>query len=527
MCGIFCLVQTGAKIPDHLVKSCLLKLRPRGPDKSNLISISLSNQIEISLGFTRLSVMDTTDAGLQPFVDGNIHVVCNGEIYNYQELASDDNIRMASSCDCEIILPIYRKYGFHQMLGQKLNGEFAMVLLDGLTLYAGRDRFGVRPLFFGHNKKLGIMGFASEMKALDPIMEFVEQVPPNAYARMDLGHTFSASPEFVEYLTYGVERCMPIAPLDQIHCQIRQLLTAAVKKRLQADRPIGFLLSGGLDSALITSIACRILGPDQMVCFTIGIPGSPDVSAAKTVTQFLGIKQHHVIDFSVEKGLDVLEEVIAAIESYDVTTIRASVPQYMMGQYIRTNTNIKVLLSGEGSDEIHGSYRYFRDAENPTEFHLETQRLLRDLCFFDNLRTDRTMGSNGLEVRVPFLDFDYVKYITELDPKLLMWKPGYMEKKIVRDSFQSYLPNEILYRPKEAFSDAVSSNEINWAKSIQLHAESVVNSSSSTLPIDATYFKRIFDSIYPLRSNVIPYRWMPRFQKEVVTDPSATVLKCY
>ncbi len=209
-----------------------------------------------------------------------------------------------------------------------------------------------------------------------------------------------------------------------------------------------------------------------------------------------------------------------------------------MAEYIRKKTNIRVLLSGEGSDEIHGSYRYFRDAPSPTEFHTETVRLLQDLCYFDNQRTDRSMAGNGLEVRVPFLDYAYVEFIMSIDPELLMYKKDYMEKQIIRGSFVGYLPNEILYRSKEAFSDAVSSDTVNWAKYIQIMADKIVADSdlevanskfSHNIPKtkDALYFRNIFEEIYPGRSNVIPYYWLPKFQKEEVLDPSARVLKCY
>ena len=207
-----------------------------------------------------------------------------------------------------------------------------------------------------------------------------------------------------------------------------------------------------------------------------------------------------------------------------------------MAKYINENTNIRVLLSGEGSDEIHGSYRYFRDAPNAIEFHIETIRLLKELCYFDNQRTDRTMASNGLEVRVPFLDFDYVNFITKVNPTLLMFTDKNMEKQIVRDSFRGYLPDEILYRSKEAFSDAVSNSEVNWATSIQIVANSKITDNdletckySVNIPKtkDALYFRKIYESIYSNRDNVIPHYWLPRFQKEEIFDPSARVLKCY
>jgi asparagine synthase (glutamine-hydrolysing) len=428
------------------------------------------------------------------------------------------------------------------MIRSELDGEFAMVVYDknAQSILAARDRYGVRPLFYGYNTKTRTIGFASEMKALHSIMEFVQPVNPWEMATIDLTidpEDTSKAIVFSQY--YNYEELTWTSVYNDVNCiheKINELLTSAVSKRLHADRPVGFLLSGGLDSSLIVAIATKILGPDKVVCFSIGLPDSSDVIAAKKVVEFLGIKQHHIIPFTIEQGLDAINDVVEAIESYDITTIRASTPQLLMAKYIKENTDIRVLLSGEGSDEIHGSYRYFRDAPNYTEFHQETVRLLRELFMFDCLRTDRTMANSGLEVRVPFLDFVYVEFVMKIYPKLLMYADKQIEKQIVRDSFKGYLPDEILYRSKEAFSDAVSSPEQSWYKSIQKKVETIITDEELTNnPFivnkpetkEALYFRRIFDRIYPNRDNVIAHYWLPRFQKEKVLDPSATVLKCY
>lgn len=540
MCGIFCLVQTGT-VDLQMAKECLLKLTHRGPDGLNYKCIKINDK-EVFLGFVRLAIMDISNAGLQPFYSSKdrTHVICNGEIYNFKEIEKDHSIEMISSCDCEIILPLYEK--LTNKFVDHLDAEFAMVILDEKSkiIKAMRDRYGVRPLFYGYNTKTGTFGLASEMKALHPIMEFVSPFPPDRTMHLNLSKPLfpvNYSTHFTIYntyndLTYNIE----MSDISYIHQQINMYLTSAVKKRLNADRPIGFLLSGGLDSSLITAIATKILGPDKIICFSVGLPNSSDVIAAKKVVEFLNIKHHYIVPFSIEDGIKQIPNVIKSIESYDVTTVRASTPQYIMAHYIKEKTDIRVLLSGEGSDEIHGSYRYFRNAPNIEEFHNETIRLLKDLYCFDNLRTDRTMSSAGLEVRVPFLDFEYVKFIKKINPKLLMYSEKYMEKQIIRDSFVGYLPNEILYRSKEAFSDAVSSKEVNWYKSIQSLAESTITQQElSTNPfqinkpetIEALYYRRIFDSYYSKRCNVIPYYWLPKFQSEKVVDPSATVLKCY
>lgn len=544
MCGILCLVQySGNSIDLEKAKESLDKLNPRGPDKQMYRIININGNIDIFMGFTRLAIMDISDAGLQPFNDNdNNYIICNGEIYNYKQLAKQYHINMRTNCDCEILLPLYKKIGFEYMVRDELDAEFAMVILDKQNnkIHVARDRYGVRPLYYGFNYSSKIIGFASELKSLHPIMDFVEQVKPNYLFDIDLKKNDDDISSLIiknEYFSYqNLFANIKLDNTDYIHEQINYYLTEAVRKRLHADRPIGFLLSGGLDSSLIVAIATRILGPNNIVCFSIGIDGSPDLEASKKVVKYLGIKNHHIIHFNTDEGLAILPNIIDAIETYDITTIRASTPQFMMAKYISNHTDIKVLLSGEGSDEIHGSYRYFRDAPNMLQFHWETIRLLEELCYFDNQRTDRSMACNGLEVRIPFLDFEYVEFITRINPKLLMYRKDYMEKQIVRDSFKGYLPDEILYRSKEAFSDAVSSNDINWAKTIQMSAENQISEEemmnnkfiiNKPKTKDALYFRKIFDQIYPSRDNIIPYYWLPRFQKDEILDPSARILKCY
>lgn len=544
MCGIICLLQySGKSIDITKATECLDNIRARGPDKQKYSIIRANEKVEIFMGFSRLAIMDTSTAGQQPFTDEHDnHVVCNGEIYNYKKIVNQYQISMKTDCDCEILLPLYNKIGFQNMVRDELDAEFAIVLLDKKSgkIYAARDRYGVRPLYYGYNNSTKTIGFASELKALHPIMEYVEQVKPNYIYSIDLQKESDImQPLIIQDEYYSYKKLYANLMLNNeiyIRQQINYYLTEAVKKRLYADRPIGFLLSGGLDSSLIVAIATKILGPQNIVCFSVGINGSPDVEAAKKVVEYLGIKNHHIVPFSVDLGLTLIPNVIKTIETYDITTIRASTPQYVMANYISKNTDIRVLLSGEGSDEIHGSYRYFRDAPDLVQFHNETIRLLEELYYFDNKRTDRTMAGHGLEVRVPFLDFEYVEFITRINPKFLMYRKDHMEKQIVRDSFKGYLPDEILYRSKEAFSDAVSNDQINWAISIQKVADSKISDSeleknefeiNRPRTKDALYFRRIFNSIYPKRDNIIPHYWLPRFQKEEILDPSARILKCY
>jgi len=540
MCGIICLLQYGKTIDVTTAKKCLKKLDPRGPDNQSHTTIRANDMVDLFMGFTRLAVMDTSNAGLQPFYDekGNT-IVCNGEIYNYKTSAKQYDIELKTECDCEILLPLFNKFGFEIMIRDELDAEFAMVIYDSQRqlLYAARDRYGIRPLYYGYNATTKTIGFASELKALHPIMEYVQQVKPNQMICIDLRKKPENMTEcFCQTEYYSYKQLLPSTMLNSKHdieTRVNYLLTEAVRKRLFADIPIGFLLSGGLDSSLIVAIAARILNPENIVCFSIGLEGSPDVEAAKTVVKYLGIKQHHIVPFSVEEGLRVLPNVIESIETYDITTIRASTPQYLMAKYIKENTDIRVLLSGEGADEISAGYKYFRNAPDPAQLHQETIRLLEELYMFDNLRTDRTTAAHGLEVRCPYLDFDYVKFITEMNPELKIYQTDYIEKKIVRDSFIGYLPDDILYRPKEAFSDAVSSKDTNWYHSVAMEAEKMISNEeleNNTFEInkpeskEALYYRKIFDSYYPNRDNVITHYWMPRFQNRKITDPSATIL---
>lgn len=545
MCGILCLItydtnSFNLKLFEHALK----KLYPRGPDQNNYITGSspmLASQNSVFMGFTRLAIIDTSSNGLQPFADeSNNHIICcNGEIYNYHKLANKFNIKTVSTSDCAILPELFKRFGFQKVVRDELDGEFAICYYDKSTniIHAARDRYGVRPLYYGYNKTTKTFGFGSELKALHELMDDIYQVPPNLIFSFDLNKSFHTEPNIIEYFSYDtLNHVDELYTVESIQDQIRFIFHNAVEKRLYADRKIGFLLSGGLDSSLIVALATKILGPHNIICFTIGLPNSPDVLAAKEVCAYLKIpnENHHIVEFNIQNAIEIIPEVIYTIETYDITTIRASTPQYIMAKYISTQTDIKVILSGEGSDEVHGSYKYFRSAPNGVEFHKETIRLLKELCYFDNKRTDRTMAGNGLEVRVPFLDYDYVKFIKKIDPKLLMYVKGsQIEKQILRDAFIGYLPDNLLYRPKEAFSDAVSDSVTCWYKLIQEHANNIISDDdllnnkyiiNKPQIKEALYYRNIFDSIYNNRDRIIPHYWLPRFQEKEINEPSATIL---
>jgi len=529
MCGILCLFQYDGELSREECQECLDFLKHRGPDSERSLLIDTPFG-QCYLGFQRLAIVDTREIASQPYHDGENYLICNGEIYNDRQLIDTYQLETKTNCDCEVILPLIQKTDIRTAL-HLLDAEYALVLYDGRgKIIASRDRYGVRPLFYGYDLEKKIFGFSSEMKALHPLMKVIRPVEPSSIVEMDLNVVGISMKKLYTPLWRTI-----VEGEGEIKTSIRGLLTRAVEKRLRADRPIGFLLSGGLDSSLIVAIATRILGPEKVTCFSVGLSGSADIEASKKVAAFLKIK-HHVITFTAGEGLDTIPEVVRIIESYDVTTIRASVPQYLMSRYIKNTTDIRVLLSGEGSDEIHGSYRYFRDAPDSEAFSKETARLLKDLYLFDNLRTDRTMAANGLEVRVPFLDLEYVQFIQSLSAELLMYREGYMEKQILRDSFKGYLPEDILYRSKEAFSDAVSSREIYWYQIIQKYAlqhttedQYDIYRKSFNVPEsrEALCYRILFDFYYPGREFCIPYYWLPKWQKTKIVNPSATILPCY
>lgn len=504
MCGIFCMINYDDI--NECIES-LYKIKHRGPDdtKSRTFDVvTHSIECKVFMGFNRLAINELTDDGMQPFVSSiGESIVCNGEIYNHKIL--EQTFGKMSNSDCGVLLPIFNKLPFHLAL-RYLDAEFALVYFDGCdTIYTARDRYGVRPLFIGmlntyqaNAQTPNAICISSEMKAIPARFTNVFQLKPTMF--MKFRNNILSIHEY--YIRLTLESITPNIK------HMRDILNTGIKKRLMSDRPIGFLLSGGLDSSIIVYLASKLMKPSDMVCFTVGTEGSPDIVAAKQLTEFLGITNHHILNFNIEEAIECIPEVIKCIESYDITTIRASVPQYLLGRYIKNNTDIRVILSGEGSDEIHGSYKYFEKAEDKTSFRNECSRLLSELCYFDNLRTDRTMAAWGLEVRCPFLDYQYVNYIFTTDPTYYMYSG--IEKSLLRSCFKGEFPN--VDRPKDAFSDSVSSDKENWRLSI-----------IAKVGDEKKYYQDLFNEYYPNRLDIIPHLWLPRWCG-AISDPSATVL---
>lgn len=496
MCGISVGYHTGS-------------LSHRGPDDENKVIIGRWH-----FNFYRLSINDLSINGMQPFIRNGCGLICNGEIYNHKDFETGEEM---STSDCECLLSMIDRYGIHDTCNL-VRGVFAFAWTDRDRLLVARDPFGVRPLFYVRDPQLGI-AFASEVKALAEYTGKVEIFPP--------GHFYDSHlDDFVCY--YNIYWHMNPSITQGATYMIRKLFVEAVQKRVEnTDREVGFLLSGGLDSSLVASVASNILNR-KITTFSIGQPDSPDILAARKVAEALGTNHHEII-FDFDEGIRVIPDVIKSLESYDTTTIRASTPMWILIKWIKENTNIRVLLSGEGSDEILGGYKYYKNAPSLNEFQSETIRRLRLIHQFDVLRADRCTAAHGLELRVPFLDRDFVDGVIRLDPSL---KKTPLEKQILRDAFSSDLPLEIINRPKDAFSDAVG---YGWVDHIQKYANEYILDQifevtqtragvhNPPLTKEEAWFRQIFWSLYGYdKDHLLKEIWRPRWTD--VTDPSARKL---
>lgn len=603
MCGIWGLLSLKTiKYDEGMLYTKFNTIKSRGPDKSTFISNS--NYI---VGFHRLAIMDLSIQGDQPFsfsyyytnsLNSNkylrtIYICVNGEIYNWKKLRSEQDIQESchknnyvykSNSDCEVLIPMFLKYivensycqdnmifesGLKDMIS-RLDGEFAFAIYDihqnlntnniHNNLWLGRDRFGIRPLFFSQLDDCTV-GFGSELKSLIELdgNNRVEQIDPRSWYYWGGSLNESKLNKYNKlYYSVGSLSLVRNPDLTDVYRTCRTLLTNSVVNRLHADREIGCLLSGGLDSSLIASIASAELKKQGRVLktFSIGMEGSPDVHYAKIVADHIG-SSHTNFDIPQEEWVMAIREVIRISETFDITTVRATTGQYLISKKIAETTNIKVLLIGDGSDEATGGYLYFHKAPDPMALHFETQRLLHWIHYFDVLRADRGVASNGLEARVPFLSHDFINFYFQVDPILRMPKQHTLstgqtniyEKYLLRKSFEgtNLLPECVLWRKKEAFSDGVSSESKSWYQIIQSNVEKEItdeqfehlsksyyqNYSELTgekivIPHtkEALYYHLIFDEFYPSQYHIIPYYWMPKWI-EGVTDPSARTLSIY
>jgi asparagine synthase (glutamine-hydrolysing) len=543
MCGIFFYLgkfYTLSELMPHFMKSS-----HRGPDSSFLRSITGTDAF---MGFHRLAIVDTSRDGDQPFenVKTETYAMCNGEIYNHKFIRQKLKSHVTSKSDCAVILPLYEQFGIQQMT-KYLDGDFGFLILDtkaGLV-HLGRDPTGVKPIFYCLTSR-GELIVASEIKSIIGLCggEKVTMLSSGTTLTYHIGTGIISTFRYWNPV-FPLEESTNVKNYSEEHIKktIRKKLISAVEKRLMTDRPLGLLISGGLDSSLIAGITKKLVGDkiSEICSFSIGMPGSPDVINAQIVADYLGTK-HYTVNFTVEEGIGAVRKVIEQLETYDITTIRASTPQYLLSNYISENTDVKVILSGEGADELYAGYLYSHLAPSNDDLQRDSERLMRELEVFDVLRTDRTTAGNGLEVRVPFLDRGFIKYTSSIPSKFKNPNPssGFgkrIEKKLLRDSFcnilgEPIIPEKIMYRIKNAFSDACG---YDWIPKLKDHCEGLItdeefssrNEKYPHLPPptkEAYFYRKTFDELYPNQEHLLPHYWLPNWMDNN-GEPSAKVLK--
>lgn len=507
MCGFSIFVNYDPSILE------LIGSQKRGGDDTRIVRVD-----NLTFVFHRLAI-NGIGSGSQPFQDDNIVLVCNGEIYNHKRLYSEHSLPSPKTeSDCEVILSLYKKYGSLSFVND-LDGVFAFVLYDKKTksvLYA-RDRYGVRPMYIHNSDDKLILS-----STLLPIKMY--QVPPSYAFVYDIPFTR------IVFKNNWVRKTL-------IRLDVKNALIMAVRKRMMSERPIGCLLSGGLDSSLITSIVVKEHirnggKASDIRTFSIGMKGSPDLKYAQVVANFLGTT-HTQWEYDPSVFIRYIPNVIRDIESYDITTVRASVGNWLVARNIRETTDIKVLFNGDGSDEVCSGYLYSMNAPSLKDLEQDQKNLLNHIHYFDVLRSDRSIASHDIEARTPFLDKDFVSVYSSLDMSLRapMKVPGSyqgqgynMTKWYLRKQFDdgTYLPKEILWRPKEAFSDGVSSTDRSWHTILKEYYQ---NSLGTT---EREMYRTIFESYYgqiDKENEIIPYYWMPKWSD--TDDPSARSLSVY
>ena len=562
MCGIFALFQTlypsqYVTIRDSFKRHCDYG-KSRGPECSTMNQINEN----ILFGFHRLAINGLDDESNQPMCIDGIYLICNGEIYNYKSIYTLLGVTPTTNSDCESIIHMYKKYGIEYTL-QNLDGVFAFALYDSNTneTYIARDPFGVRPMYYG-NTDDRLVVFSSILKQVTDLCSTCQNFKAGTYLRLSVtpgsksaggsgdnaNGTIDLSSGQIPYTSFNynhkiISNTYSMNPndLNQYYSTIYDTLLEAVKKRvITTERNFACLLSGGLDSSLISALVSKFVPKGQLQTYSIGMSGGSDLSYARAVSQHID-SNHTEIILTEQEFFDAISEVIYHIESYDTTTVRASVGNYLLAKYISKNSDAKVIFNGDGSDELTGGYMYFHNCPSDIEFDHECKRLLTNLQYYDVLRSDRCISCHGLESRTPFLDRTFVHEYLSIPMSIRNHNNNKnMEKHLLRKSIDvmdpSLLPPSVLWRPKEAFSDGVSSRENSWFEIIQSKLHSVYTeddflekSSQYTLNPPTTkeqlYYREIFESYYKGRGNVIPAFWMPRYS--IATDSSARKLDIY
>lgn len=534
MCGIF--FVHGSPDSQECIKAAMT-IQPRGPDHT-----SMQFDKDTFMCFQRLAINDLSDAGNQPMFDKNIYLLCNGEIYNCKELNEVHSLPVQSSSDCESILRLYQTFVAQSpnistiayQMTYLLDGEFAFVIHDKErnVIIAARDPHGVRPLFYYYDPIKQQIGFASELKALHALSPEAKQFEPGTVMVYDINTKLISWQAYINF---------PVIPIKGAEAdesfyisRIRETFTNAVTKRLMSERPVCALLSGGLDSSLVASIVARHIAPQKLNTYCIGFEGSPDLHYANLVAEHIN-SNHHIVQVTEQDFLDAIEETIKIIESYDITSVRASVGNLLVSKYIAKTSECKVVFNGDYSDEVCGGYLYLKKAPSPQAFHDECSSLVQNICYFDSLRSDRTISSQGLEARVPFSDKFFVTQYMSIDPELRM-SDARIEKYLLRKAFEkdNLLPKEVLFRQKEAFSDGVSKPERSWHNVIKEHIDTKVTDEEfqqnqhafaiNPPPTkEAYYYRKVFEQYYPNMGHVVPKFWLPSWSGDM-KEPSAREL---
>ncbi|AIW18085.1 MULTISPECIES: asparagine synthase B [Vibrio] len=510
MCSIFGIldIKSDAQALRPVALEMSKKLRHRGPDWSGIYSSE-----KAILAHERLAIVGL-NSGAQPLYSADKkHILAvNGEIYNHKEIRAryEGKYDFQTDSDCEVILALYQEMGADLL--EELNGIFAFVLYDEEkdTYLVGRDHIGIIPLYQGYDEH-GNYYVASEMKALVPVCKTVSEFPPGCYYG-------SGDAEPQRYYIRDWNEYAAVQGNSTSKEELTEALEAAVKRQLMTDVPYGVLLSGGLDSSITSAVAKRFAAMrieddekseawwPQLHSFAVGLEGAPDLKAAREVADKIGTV-HHEMTYTIQEGLDAIRDVIYHIETYDVTTIRASTPMFLMGRKIKA-MGIKMVLSGEGADEIFGGYLYFHKAPNAKEFHEETVRKLLALNMFDCARANKSLAAWGVEGRVPFLDKEFIDVAMRLNPEDKMCGNGKMEKHILRECFEHYLPDSIAWRQKEQFSDGVG---YSWIDTLKEVAEAKVSDQqmetaayrfpyNTPTTKEGYVYREIFEELFPLPS---------------------------
>jgi len=515
MCGIF--AYLGLQYSDKELIEYSNKIVHRGPDET--IHKRINSKLFFS--FHRLAINGLNPESGQPLINNGIYLICNGEIFNYKKLIKEFNLEneYKTESDCEIIIHLYKKYGIDKTC-HLLDGEFAFVLYDSCEdiLYVARDQLGIRSLYYGIlDEELCL---CSELKAM-PNMNMINQFPIASYWS-------SESLTFTKFYNVSSETFCTDNE-EQIINNIRILFTNAVEKRLMSDRKMACLLSGGLDSTTVSAIVASRFEPYTLSTYSIGLKNSIDLHYAKIAAEYFKTN-HTSVELTNEEFLGAIEKTIKQIESYDTTSVRSSVGNYLVSLYIKNNSDDTVIFCGDVSDEIFASYRGFFYASNDEDFYKENVKMLENIQYFDVLRSDKSIAGAGLEARVPFSDAEFVKYCMSIKPSEKRFNKDKIEKYLFRKAFEHMLPPELAWRVKTAFSDGVSNSEKPWYEIIKEFMDTKYTDEEfhllkqkyiHNIPYDkeSLYYREIYEKFYPNTSHTIPYFWKQPFINN--EDPSA------